>query len=107
MSTSTSTRKRPQIVTEIPLEMPETREVLDRCFSIPSSQSVRASVDKCISLIENLSLLYPGDMEGFDEKAVARGHLFSFFQPESGKDRECEFVVHKVLRPELKSDLTQ
>jgi hypothetical protein len=41
------------------LEMPGTREGLNHC-SIPSSQSMGASADKCILLIENFSLLWPG-----------------------------------------------
>jgi hypothetical protein len=77
-STSTSMRKRPQIVTEIPLEMPGTREGLNHCFTIPSSQSMGASADKCILLIENFSLLWPGNMEKFDDRTGARGHHFSF-----------------------------
>jgi hypothetical protein len=104
---STSTRKQPHIMTEIPLEMPGILEELGHCFSNPSPQSARASVDKCTLLRGPQLTLGQATWRNLDEQTVARGHLFSFFQPESGKDGESEFVVHKVLQLELKSDLTQ
>ena len=42
-----------------------------------------------------------GDAHTFYNSALGR------HKSESGKDRESEFVVHKVLRLELKPDLTQ
>jgi hypothetical protein len=91
---STSARKRPQIVTEISLEMPGTREGLGRCFSIPVV-AINESLCRHMHFTHRKPQLALARQHGGMMNRPRQEGTFLVLSTLKAGWIECEFVVHK------------